>query len=54
MEDFYTEKEIKAIKTLITFRLPEPIAKNCINSRNAKELEIIMEFLDRYGHYIKN
>ncbi|GIN89129.1 hypothetical protein J22TS1_01800 [Siminovitchia terrae] len=50
--EYYSMKEKQAYEILLSFGIHEPIAKDCIASRNANEIEIIMEFLSRYGGYI--
>ncbi|GEM_PF-4813731 len=52
MEKLNSEIEKEAYQTLSLFGLPEVIVRDCINSRNIKELEVINEFLSRYGDYI--
>ncbi|WP_208705935.1 hypothetical protein [Lysinibacillus fusiformis] len=52
MEKLYNEVEKDAYQTLVLFGLPEAIARDCIASRNTKELEVVIEFLARYGNYI--
>ncbi|WP_338749808.1 hypothetical protein [Bacillus sp. FJAT-52991] len=54
MLEYYTVEEKKAYEILVSLGIHEPIAKDCIASRNIKELEIVMEFLERYGNYINN
>ncbi|MDQ0176005.1 hypothetical protein [Bacillus chungangensis] len=54
MEEYYNIKEKEAYKTLVSFGIHEPIAKDCIDSRNSKELDIVIQFLKRYGDYINS
>jgi hypothetical protein len=48
----YLPEEKYALELFMSLGLDEPIARNCIASRNAKELATIVEFFDRYGNYV--
>ncbi|MGM0940371.1 MAG: hypothetical protein ACQEWU_05275 [Bacillota bacterium] len=48
----YTTVERESYRVLVSFGIDENIAKDCIASRNAQELAIVIKFLGRYGNYI--
>ncbi|MDQ0270738.1 hypothetical protein [Cytobacillus purgationiresistens] len=49
----YLPEEKAYVETLKEYGLPEALAKDCLFSRNADERSIVIEFLERYGAYIK-
>lgn len=53
MLDLFTEKEREAFRVFVELGIAEPIAEECIVSRNEEELAIIIRFLDRYGMYFQ-
>jgi hypothetical protein len=51
MDKTYSEIEKIAYKLFSDIGLHEAVAKDCIVSRNEKQLETIVEFIGRYGNY---
>ncbi|WP_142334601.1 hypothetical protein [Bacillus wiedmannii] len=53
-EDAYCKEDIAAVKELVeVYGIPEGAAVDCLVSRTAKDMEVVLKFLRRYGRMIK-